>query len=402
MGLLIWQAPQETHIKTPPITYPKFPPSLNVYGKLVDFSQTDKLMIFKIQSEIVNWELTDRYLEVESNLTDVDVTKGNNYVFYFMKLSEKEGPWDRVTISKDLTEYKQRGKRYHENDLTIDQMTITEGGGGREGELKPEPVRGMRIIPTTIIAGEPTELKILLINKQDNDIKYKITDAKIVNEQASQWYGSWWQLPPYEERLKNAIIDECDVNFDSSESIIPAGSNKTLTFTVYCPEGTNITKTYEICDDYKERRNCRIETADRTDNLMLWGKIEFVDELGNEHIFPGKGILKQFLAIGQKSGLEVEYSKEISSKEEFYIYANYKDSTGAQIENAQVEIRFKNLGVTGVFPMRYDNRLSKYRFLWSDFVEWDPGYKKGRYEFTITAKKSGYATQQKSYTFELK
>ena len=52
---------------------------------------------------------------------------------------------------------------------------------------------------------------------------------------------------------------------------------------------------------------------------MLWGKIEFIDELGNEHIFPEKGILKQFLAIGQKSSLEVKYSKEISSKEEFYV-----------------------------------------------------------------------------------
>ena len=52
--------------------------------------------------------------------------------------------------------------------------------------------------------------------------------------------------------------------------------------------------------------------------------------------------------------------------------------------------------------MRYDNKLNNYRFLWSDFAEWDPGYKKGMYEFTITARKSGYATQQKSYTFELK
>ena len=48
--------------------------------------------------------------------------------------------------------------------------------------------------------------------------------------------------------------------------------------------------------------------------------------------------------------------------------------------------------------MRYDNKLNNYRFLWSDFAEWDPGYKKGMYEFTITARKSGYATQQKSYT----
>lgn len=281
-------------IYTPPLTTsPKASPSLNVYGKLVDYSQND-LTVFKIQTEIVNWELNNTYLEVQTNVTDVDVTRGNDYAFYFMKLSEKEGPWDRVTISENLTEYRERGKPYHKNDLARDQLTTTEGG---EGELEPQQTRVVRIIPTTIVAGEPTELKILLINKQDNDIVYRIKNAKIVNEQASQWYGNWWQLPPYEERLENAIIDECSVSFDSSESIISAGSTRTLRFIVNCPEGVDITKSYEICDNYEERRNCRTETANRTDNLTLWGEIEFVDELGNIHIFPEKGVLKQFLEI---------------------------------------------------------------------------------------------------------
>lgn len=336
---------------TPPLTTPtKAPPSLNFYGKLIDYSQSDSLTIFKIQSEIVNWELNNTYLEIESKpellynftydylrcieqkwfpteqecknhfyqennlsakcrgITEIsekglfyvkcdvkfELIEGNNYVFYFMKLFENEMYWNRVTISENLTEYKQNGAVYHENDLAIDQMTTTEGG---EGELEPGQQRAVRIIPTTINTGELTELKILLINKQNNDIKYKIKDAKIVNEEASQWYGSWWQLPPYEERLENAIIDECSVSFDSSEYTISADSTKTLTFTVNCPEDIDITKTYEICNNYEERRNCRIETANRTDNLMLWGEIEFTDELGNIHIFPEKGIFKQSLGI---------------------------------------------------------------------------------------------------------
>lgn len=285
----------------PPIK-PMEQPSMNVYGKLVDYSQND-LTVFKIQSEIVNWGLNSTELEVKANISELrgegdlqvtDLEIGNNYAFYFMKTSLKEGPWDRLEISENLTEYKQRGKRYHKYDLARDQMITTEGG---EGELEPGQGRAVRIFPTAIVAGEPTELKILLINKQDNDIPYVIKDVKIVNEEASQWSGSRWQLPPYEERLRNAVIEECDVSFDSSESTILAGLTKTLTFTVNCPEGVDITKTYEICDDYEERKNCRTETADRTDNLMLWGEIEFTDELGNKHAFPEKGILKQFLEI---------------------------------------------------------------------------------------------------------
>ena len=327
-----------------------------------------------------------------------ELSKGKNYVFYFHKI-DKNAPWTLSKVSENLTEYKQRGKTYHENDLAIRQMTTTIGGK-EEQELEPGEVRTVRIIPTTIIAGEPTELKILLINKQDNDIKYKITDAKIVNEQASQWYGYWWQLPPYEERLRNAIIDECSVNFDSSQSTISTNSTKRLIFIVTCPEAVNVTKSYEICDDYEERRNCRIETANRND-LMLWGEIEFIDELGNEHIFPEKGILKQNLVIGRESSLDVDYSKEISSKEEFYIYADYKDSEGNQIKNAQLEIKFSFM--EGYHIMRYDDELGKYKFVWEYFYEWDPGYHKGTYEFDIIASKAGFVTQRAGpYTFVLK
>ena len=241
-------------ILTPPLlTPPKAPPSLNVYGKLIDYSQNE-LMSFKIQSEIVNWELNNTLLEIQAkpelffNFTDdylrcidqkwypteaecknhfyqqynlsqkcenmielpekgllyvkcevkLDLIIGNNYVFYFSKRFDEKGPWDSVAVSENLTKYKEDGMWKHENDLAIDQMTITEGG---EEELEPGQMRAVRIIPTAIITGETTELKILLINKQNNDIKYKIKDAKIVNEQASQWYGYWWQLPPYEERL---------------------------------------------------------------------------------------------------------------------------------------------------------------------------------------------------------
>jgi len=52
-----------------PTKYPSSPPaetpSITVYGKLLDYSQNG-LTVFKIQPEIVNWELNNTYLEIES------------------------------------------------------------------------------------------------------------------------------------------------------------------------------------------------------------------------------------------------------------------------------------------------------------------------------------------------
>ncbi|OYT33710.1 MAG: hypothetical protein B6U87_03040 [Candidatus Aenigmarchaeota archaeon ex4484_52] len=289
------QAQREKEYKTPPMFGP---PSLNVYGKLLDYYEQDNLTIFKIQSEIVNWELNNTYLEIKSKLEvsynftydylrcieqnwystkqecknhfykkynisekcknivelpekglfyvkcDIkfDLIKGNNYVFYFMKLSEKEGFWDRVIyISENLTEYKKRGKWKHKKDLVIDQMTTTEGEEGEKREIEPGRIRAVKIIPTKIIAGEPTELKILLINKQNNEIKYKINDVK---------------------------LNGCEkINFDSSEKLITANSTKELIFNVTCT---------------------------KLDKDSLEGKIKFIDELDNEHTI---SIFKQFLTI---------------------------------------------------------------------------------------------------------
>lgn len=278
-------------ISTPPITSPAtMPPSLDVYGELTEFVQGDDVVTFRIQPDFVNYELNDTYVEVDVNanargLQNISYPiEGNDYAFYFVKT--QDGSWD-VSISEDFAEYMEKGKVYHEKDLSRDEMTTTG-----------EAVNGTAQIFTTIIqTDQETELEIQLTNNQDVDITYRITEANIVNEEASQWYGNWWNLPPYEERLKNAIIDDCDVSFDSSEYTLPSGESEILTFTVNCPSGIDISRDYETCDNYEERRNCRTLTADRTDNLMLWGTIEFTDELGNVHTFPEKGILKQFLEI---------------------------------------------------------------------------------------------------------
>lgn len=480
---------------TPPTSSLTVPPSLSVYGKLVDYSQSNDLTVFKIQSEIVNLELNDTYLEIEAkpqkyftqtkellnclglkadvepsmlgvydypnleeylnakgvsekeikickeeilnNLIEkypkcteismldatekdrnkwgfnlgcklkINLIEGNNYVFYFGKMLNEREPWDRVVTTENLTEYKQSGAWRHENDLTIDQMLDEECG--------PPPATACQIFPTFIVPDGQTELKIKIINKQDNDLTYKISNVKLVDKnilepslrqcgEGEEEYqnitaprpvtpsGEVIQGPattlirvctksPYGERSKDSIVN-CTIDYDSSQNIVFTNSDKLASFKVMCD------------------KSIKCSTIDC--ELVLLGDFEFVDELDNNH-FKSNKFFKQVLSIAKESYLEVEYSKEISSKDEFYIYVDYKDSEGNTIKNAQIQIRFKDLGVKGIFTMRYDAKLEKYKFLWSNFVEWGPSYKEGTYQFTIVASASGNVIQRAgSYEFVLK
>ena len=184
-------------------------------------------------------------------------------------------------------EYKQDGIYYHKDDLTRDQMTIVGEG-----------VNSTLITPTEIIPGESTELKIILINKQDNDIKYKITNVNIVDELiyfpfTSRVEEKYMDLPSIDIRLNNAVVKNCKVKYEAGEKIIQANSNKILSFSTICNEPIIRERTYKSCDIRGEK--CKDITTETM--FLLWGEIEFTDELGNKHIFPERGILKQELKI---------------------------------------------------------------------------------------------------------
>ena len=271
---------------------------LRVYGTLTDFRQEGKLIRLQIDSEAYNCEKDVSSLTITADIDTPKLVKGSKYLFLFDRGNEEQ-PWRGHIDPEGI-----KGCAFaHRSDLSLDRLQTI--GSGQE-TIKIEETRdGSNIIPavkvisTTITAGETTKLQILLINNQDNDIKYKIADAKIVNEDESRWYAVWFEEPPYEERLEKATINECVVSFDSSETIISANTAKILTFTVNCPKDIKTTRTFEVCETIKRdpKPECRKVTSD---NLMLWGTIEFVDELGNEHIFPEKGVIKQHLKIEQE------------------------------------------------------------------------------------------------------
>jgi len=277
---------------------------LRVYGTLTDFQQEGKLIRLQIDSEVYNCEKAASSLTIT---TDFDtgsrgatkLVKGNKYLFLCERTIEEE-PWRGHIKPEGL-----KGCAFaHRSDLWLGRSQNI--GRGQETIKIEETIEGpnstaVRVIPTIITAGETTKLQILIGNNQDNEIKYRIADAKIVNVDASRWDAAWYEEPPFEERLKKATINECGVSFDSSETIISANSNKILTFTINCPKDVKTTRTFEVCEtnkwDQKPEPECRRVTSD---TLMLWGEIGFVDELGNEHVFPEKGVLKQDLILEQE------------------------------------------------------------------------------------------------------
>lgn len=315
-----------------------------------------------------------------------DEIEGMKLVFDFFKEADGD-PWTISDMYQDMERYVAMCESYHRRDLIMYQ-TLSPGEGAT----------AERIEHTFLIPDKATDVKVLLANNQDNEIKYRINDVRVINEHASKFYGN--------RESEIVFIDGCEVDFDTSPRTIPAKSEEVLNFPVTCAKDINMTFGREVCDNYLKRENCRTVFLDETGHnaLALWGEIEYTDELGNRHTFPNKGIFKQFLDIGGESSLNVEYSSEISKKGEFYIYADYRDSQGNKIEGARVNLRFKNFAKIDdfVFTMRYDSKKQRYKFQWSDFHEWDPGYEKGSYEFTVTAGKAGYATQKQSYTFELR
>ena len=492
--------------RTPPATTPaKVPPSLVVYGKLIDYYQSNGLIVFKIQSEIVHGELNSAYLEVVakpqkyfgqtkeflnclglkadvelsmlgvydySNLEEylqaknadekeikickekildnliekypecmeiiildgtkrdynkwefnlgcnlkINLIKGNSYVFYFGKRFDEKEPWDRLIVSENLTEYKQEGSWRHENDLIREQMITSQT---ETGELQPGQTGAVRIFSNSIIPNKEIEINIKLTNKQDVDIPYRISNIKIVDElvwepnlrqckeneqeyqditvpgpvggESKKVLAKVCSIKSSEQRLQESMLSNCQINYDSSENILPPDSSRIVTFQILCKEPVSCRSWY-ISEIYGNvSREC---------SLTLLGDLEFTDELGNVHK-KDNFYIRQMLTLSQETFVDVDYSKEISSKDEFYIYVDYKDADGNQIRNAQIGVQFKNLGISGIFTLRYDETLGKYKFRWSDFVEWDPGYRKGTYEFTITAQKFENLMRQETYTFTLR
>ncbi|MCX6816209.1 MAG: hypothetical protein NT120_05165 [Candidatus Aenigmarchaeota archaeon] len=277
-------------------------PHYTIYGTLTDFQQEGSLTKFFINQELSNCEINSSTFVFSAaahptSLQTADLIKGKKYLLDFSKINDSDG-WRFYISDISYLDVIQRCDQTHDSDLIIDQkLEIIKG---TFNVTSPNEQASSQVVPTIIPINQQTQIAVDLINKQDVPIKYKLLDFAIVDEIVAQPFLNWWENPSYEERLATAKINECKIEYNKEEQVIPASSRQPLNFTVTCSEPTTCKKSYESCDINNE--NCKTATVDKC-QFYLWGQISFEDELGFEHTIPQKdagvyrGIIKQLINI---------------------------------------------------------------------------------------------------------
>ncbi|MBU3904765.1 MAG: hypothetical protein KJ906_01285 [Nanoarchaeota archaeon] len=251
----------------------------NMYGEILSYSIQGNTIDLTVQASIIDYELEDKTVDITAEIGGTIATNkienNKNLALYFVK-GKEEDAWVLSEIIEDLAKYKERGLTYHKNDLKINQLTNVE---------TYENATAQQIISSVINnIGEETELAIELQNYQDNDITYRILNADIRSEFA------------------NDVVEACQISFDDTENIIVGRESSLIPYT------TEILRFNVLCDDTVEKENTRescdingenCQTITTPNKFILWGQIEFTDELGllNKHIIPEQRVLKQHIDI---------------------------------------------------------------------------------------------------------
>jgi hypothetical protein len=248
-------------------------PSFHIYGKLLNLLSDDSCYTFKIKTLFIDGEKANEILKIKTVKTNNILTKNNKYAFKFTFRDQIADIWDEVLISDNFSDYKNQYQELHENDLAL-----------------------VHDLNTELSVGCTKKLSVVLLNKQNDSIPFKIKKIKLLNQDAFQPYGISEKFPPYEERINNSEIKGSVVNFDSSNNILVPYEVKIIKIQVYIPEGSVLSKEYIICDNYKDKINCR-KVKTKFDKLMLLADMEFIDEMGNIHTYPKEGVLIDYIQI---------------------------------------------------------------------------------------------------------
>ncbi len=250
-------------------------PSLWIYGKLISYFSNEMVSTFKIETKYIYGERANEIVEIKTLKTNYILQPNILYAFKFTFKRKIVDIWEDVFITEDFSEYKEQFKNSHKNDIVRRYNYNTE-----------------------LCIGCKTDLPIILYNKQNDSISYKIKQMKLVNEEAAQPFSGHYQFAPYNQRIDSAEIKQSVIYFDTTKSTLAPYETKIIKIQVYIPNGTDLSKKYIKRDNYEKKINCQILTANEN-RLMLWAEIEFKDELGNIHLFPEQGAFVQSLKVSK-------------------------------------------------------------------------------------------------------
>lgn len=253
----------------------------SVYGKLSDFSFNNNLLNLVIDGEIYDCKRNSSEIKITVELQDYELKnievldngingwgdksllKGEKYLFYFEKYPFDKH-WRLNPFKEDYTEC----ASYHDSDIFIEQKI-------EEIEFMDES--SYRITPN-LVHSERTTIPIT------SKIELFIVDGRAYN---IFLFGKRDIDPITSKTLKDAIIDECTIDYPMGEIKVDVNEKVGLPIIVKCKKPykeLNCIKTARVCYDMHET-NCGDKTYENCD-LNLLGYIEFTDELGFKHKMP--------------------------------------------------------------------------------------------------------------------
>lgn len=235
---------------------PRMTPSLSIWGVLLEYKTNDGISYFKIQMKFINGKKSDEIIEIQSTPISDELAINENYNFYFYYPKFDKDYWDLKIISGGFDEYKKLNKSWHSNDIYF------------ESSINKRLKIGWN------------KLFCIVHNKGNYSLKMKINDLKLLNSEAFMRRDSRID-EEYTQRLKHAEVENYEINTDKDEFTIPPYFINICELNIFIDEQYKIEKEYYL---YKDRSHKEIDTLHTaSESLVIWGNIEYKDELGNTH-----------------------------------------------------------------------------------------------------------------------
>lgn len=275
-----------------------------------------------------------------------DLVPGNEYHLGFY---QEGGEWHLGTM-RPRGDAAADCRDWHKADLLAGATSAVDGQAGATSSIVPRWLLMDRTVNFTLWIG----------NVQDIDLAYGLDDLRVADQRGDRVVG-------------------CAPS--------PADVNDTARASAWNPRAVSI-----AC---QADASCPLPCDAR-----LVADLRFHDELGGEHAKPA-WLLLQSLQLVRPAQLTVGVSQNATSPEAFLLTAEYQDEGGWDILGASVSARFEGLDAKVQVGWAYNATTGQYEFRWSDWHEWDPGFRAGTYVARVAAGKQAFQGAQQAVSFTL-
>ncbi len=235
---------------------PSLSPSLSIWGKLLEYRSDEVKCYFRIQAEFINGQRENNVVELYANSSDYNLELNKSYYFYFKYPRQNSSTWNLQINDGGFKDYKTNMKIHHINDIRFFNNGNTKFNIGWN------------------------KVCLLISNNCNDSTDIKFKEIRLLNYQAFG-KGSSFRYMDMNDRVKNAEITGYKIINNSMEITIPPYLKYILELEVFVGKDYNVNKEYYLYNNGFDKKVDTLKTS--TAKLIIWGNIEYTDELGNTH-----------------------------------------------------------------------------------------------------------------------